>query len=189
MEHRMHVSRTPLLAAAVVAVLAPGMAGAQTSADGFERMTQALQPDQKLVITDLDGRKTTGRVVVATPASITLSVPDGVVEQRRSFNRAGIATVRRTDSLWNGMLIGAGAGFVATEIWTRQACGHDIECAVYVRLAGWGALAGGGMAVGALIDKFTGNDVIYRAGATPSTLRMTPFLGPRRTGLSMALTF
>jgi hypothetical protein len=87
------------------------------------------------------------------------------------------------------MLVGAAAGVAATEVWTRRACGNDGECAVYVRLAGWGAMGGGGMAVGALIDKFTGNDLIYRAGTAPSTLRITPLLGPRRTGLSMSLTF
>jgi hypothetical protein len=152
-------------------------------------MTSALEPGDRLIVTEPDGRKTKGQVVVATPASVTLSVPDGAVAQRRSFDRTTVATIRRTDSLWNGMLIGAGAGIVATEVWTRQACGQDGECAVYVRLAGWGALAGGGMAVGALIDKFTGNDVLYRAGPTPSALRIVPLLGPRRSGLSMSLTF
>jgi hypothetical protein len=189
MENRMHVRRTAFQAAAAfVVLLAPAIAAAQSSTDSFERMTSTLRAGDRLVVTEHDGRKSTGRVVFATPGSLTLVVPDGAIEQRRVFDRAAVAVVRRTDSLWNGILIGAGIGFVGTEVWTHRACGRDPECAVYVRLAGWGAMGGGGAIVGAIIDKFTGNRVIYRAG-TASAIRIAPVAGRRATGLAVLLQF
>ncbi len=58
------------------------------------------------------------------------------------------------DSLWNGVLIGAGVGAaVGMLIAPRAFCGaHDTECATIVRVAiGLPAIAGG-IGVGALVD-------------------------------------
>lgn len=187
-QRRDYVGTRVWSAVAAVMLLAPAVATAQFSADSFERAAQALKPGQRVVITDVAGGDAKGRVVDATPASITLTMSNGAIDERRSFARARVATIRRSDSLWNGLLIGAGVGIVATEVWARQTCGNDGECAAITRLVGWGALAGGGAAVGALFDRFTGNNVIYRAGAS-STIRVTPLVGRRTTGLSVSLEF
>lgn len=58
------------------------------------------------------------------------------------------------DSLWNGMLIGAGVGAAAGMLFAPQAlCGsHDTECAVIVRAAIGLPVLAGGIGIGALVD-------------------------------------
>jgi len=177
------------VAAAAILLLAPVMATAQPPADPLEQAVRALTPGQQIVLRDVGGGDTRGRVVDVTPASITLAVAGGANGERRSFERITIATIRRTDSLWSGLLIGAASGFVATEVWARQSCGNDGECAAITRVVGWGALGGGGAAVGALIDRLIGNELIYRAATTPSVLQVTPLVGRGTAGLSLSLRF
>jgi hypothetical protein len=57
------------------------------------------------------------------------------------------------DSIWNGLLIGAGAGAVGGYVWARHLCGtNDSECFTISATAG---VLGGvaiGAAVGAILD-------------------------------------
>ena len=65
-----------------------------------------------------------------------------------------ISQSQKRDSIWNGLLIGAGVGAVAGMLIAPPAfCGsHDSECATIVRVAiGLPAIAGG-IGIGALVD-------------------------------------
>ena len=64
------------------------------------------------------------------------------------------------DSLWNGMLIGAGVGAAAGMLFAPQAlCGsHDTECAVIVRAAVGLPVLAGGIGIGALVDGLMSRD-------------------------------
>jgi hypothetical protein len=59
------------------------------------------------------------------------------------------------DSVWNGVLIGAGAGGVSGYFWARNICGSsDRECLFRAVPAGILGGAGIGAAFGAIIDAF-----------------------------------
>ena len=59
------------------------------------------------------------------------------------------------DSVWNGLLIGAGIGATGGYIWARHECGNDQECAAITNPVGILAGAGIGAAVGAILDAFS----------------------------------
>lgn len=61
-------------------------------------------------------------------------------------------TSGQRDSIWNGLLIGAGIGATGGYIWARNECGNDSECAAITNPVG--ILVGGaiGAAVGAILD-------------------------------------
>jgi len=63
---------------------------------------------------------------------------------------------KQIDSVWNGVLIGGGAGLVTTWIFTRANCGpagYDSECSAIASLAGLAIFVPGGMLAGGIIDR------------------------------------
>jgi hypothetical protein len=66
------------------------------------------------------------------------------------------ATIKKQrDSIWNGLLIGAGAA--GGYIWGRSLCGpNDRECPTISTTAGVLGGAGIGAAIGAILDAFSG---------------------------------
>ena len=175
-----------------VLLLTPMLAFAQTPATTFADVPRVLETGRKVVVTEADGRRTKGRVAEITPSSIALLVRDEWgTERRQVFSDGGIRTINRTDSVWNGLLIGLGAGIVASEVFVRQNCGprgYDNECAAIVTAVGWVTFVPGGATVGALIDKFTGNDLLYRA-VSGSTFSIAPIVGPTIGGVAVSLRF
>ena len=68
---------------------------------------------------------------------------------------AGVRSGER-DSVWNGLLIGAGVGAGAGYVWARSQCGgNDAECSAITNPVG--IIVGGaiGAAVGAILDAFS----------------------------------
>jgi hypothetical protein len=60
------------------------------------------------------------------------------------------------DSVWNGLLIGAGIGGVGGYVWARNICGsNDSECFAIAAPVGVLAGAGIGAAIGAIADALT----------------------------------
>jgi hypothetical protein len=61
----------------------------------------------------------------------------------------------RSDSIWEGLLIGAAIGGVGGYIWARQICGgtDDTECFLISAPVGIAGGVGIGAAVGAVVDK------------------------------------
>ena len=85
-----------------------------------------------------------------TPARFTVSRAS--VPSMRSPPEQPAAPAPR-DSVWNGVLIGAGAGGVSGYVWARNICGsNDRECLFRAVPAGILGGAGIGAAFGAIID-------------------------------------
>jgi hypothetical protein len=104
-----------------------------------------------------DGRKTAlrlspivGRTRKGVLASLVLPQPGSLPPLSRAQERG---SGKPRDSIWNGTLIGAGAGAVGGFLWSRGICGwDDDECAVYSGLVGIPVGTGIGAAVGAIAD-------------------------------------
>jgi hypothetical protein len=61
-----------------------------------------------------------------------------------------------SDSIWNGLLIGAGIGAGGGYVWARSQCGsNDSECSAITTPVGLLAGAGIGAAIGAVLDAFS----------------------------------
>ncbi len=74
---------------------------------------------------------------------------------RLTAPRQTVSTKPR-DSIWNGLLIGAGIGAGGGYLWGRNICGpNDSECFAIAGPVGVLAGAGIGAAVGAILDAFS----------------------------------
>jgi hypothetical protein len=179
------VAATLVLAAALASM--PAVSHAQEM-QSFDDIGRAVQVGDRLAIKDVGGATTRGKVVAVSSSSITLT-EDGA---RREFDRTIIADVRRSDRLWNGLLIGVAGGFVASEVWVYGVCGprgYDSECSAIASLVGWVTFVPGGAALGALVDKGIGNQLIYRRSAGRTSLHVVPILSPSRRGGAVSLRF
>ena len=94
------------------------------------------------------------RLILAVTLAVTVAGAGTAQAQTRQAPLFQTNQASQRDSLWNGILIGAGIGAVAGMLVAPPAfCGsHDSECATIVRVAiGLPAIAGG-IGVGALVD-------------------------------------
>ena len=85
-------------------------------------------------------------------------VVDPGIDAPRAFAQAPSATVKTNgrDSIWNGLLIGAGIGAGAGYLWARGICGsNDSECSAITTPVGLLAGAGIGAAAGGILDFFS----------------------------------
>jgi hypothetical protein len=67
-----------------------------------------------------------------------------------------VKPAKHIDPVWNGVLIGAGAGAVGAWVFTRANCGppgYDDECTAIAAVAGTSIFVPGGMLVGGIIDR------------------------------------
>jgi hypothetical protein len=94
--------------------------------------------------------------VVAQAQQLDVSRAVGVgVAAAEAASRARVQSTPsgRRDSLWNGILIGAGAGALAGMLLAPRAfCRNDTECDAAVRVAIGLPAIGGGIGLGALVD-------------------------------------
>jgi hypothetical protein len=93
-------------------------------------------------------------LLTLTPA--TRAVIDAQTRAAAAGRTMRSPRARRRDSVLNGLLIGAAAGFVASLVASRSECGsNDAECEAITRLAFVPVFTAGGAGVGALLDHFT----------------------------------
>jgi hypothetical protein len=137
-----------------------------------------------LWITDSSGREEKTRIVGVSGDIVTTTVGDDT--WRLSLNDVKRVRARRSDSLFNGALIGAGAGVASglflcslTETWEN--CRDDVG--PMFRIAAIGA--GIGIGIDALIR---GRRTIYEApGAT--RLHLAPIVVRHAEGLQVSVSF
>jgi sugar phosphate permease len=102
------------------------------------------------------------------------------------------STAPRSDSIWNGLLIGGVAGVVGGFIVApRMICGsNDAECSAIVKVAvGLPALAGG-LVTGGLIDKFNDQGhTVWKSGTGLKEVTLGPVIGPGAGGVRVGLRF
>jgi hypothetical protein len=131
---------TSTVAAAVIALaLLPGspqLARAAEYTPRLDRIRAAVAADRRLPVADR-------RLPVLVNAGTPVAAP---ATARR-------APARRRDPLWNGILIGLGAGIGGGYLWARNTCGsNNRECDFRAYPVGVVAGAGIGAAAGAIID-------------------------------------
>ena len=184
--------RRRIVAVGVAIGLFPVLAAAQ-AVRAFEDVRRVVAPGQQVVVTDVGGGKTRGDIVDATSDAVTLRVSDAFGARRtRTFAAETVASIRRSDRLWNGLLIGIGAGFLASEVWVYNVCGprgYDAECSAIATGIGWVAFVPGAAVAGALIDKAVGNHLIYTHATQPGALVITPTLTPARAAIAATIRF
>src|SRR6185436_14057264 len=121
-----------LVALTCACICAPAAALAQ---EDFSRLT--LKPGQTIYVTDSAGTEVKGPLTQISPSELT-------VDGRRFTPSSGLKIARRGDAVWNGALIGFGAGVASGLTIGAEACDDAWKCAV-----------GGGLTLGvlgALID-------------------------------------
>jgi hypothetical protein len=188
----------------LAATLWPTVLGAQTVARSFEQLKRDLEPGQTVVVTDGTGAKTLGRVMEISESSLLLRTKESKRDAsghehkswggQRAFAETDVTEINRKDSLWNGTLIGLGAGFGAVWLaFKADSCApfpYDLcfnsygafPLLVYPTL---GAIAG------ASIDRTTGNGKVYLAPSRSSARSVTlrPWLHRRESGVALSMTF
>lgn len=136
-------------------------------------------------ITDSSGREQRTRIISISDALVTGSVGDDVREFRMPDLRR--IRVRRSDSLLNGALIGAGAmvgtGLFMCNLMERwENCRDDVGPMVRLGLVG----AGIGIGVDAL---FRFRRTVFERGPGSADVRAIPLVGPAGGGLQVSVKF
>jgi hypothetical protein len=163
-------------------VLCPIAAQAQTVS--FDQLPRELEPGDRVIVTDAAGEHWKGRIATITPDGMVLSG-----RESSPFRVDDIRKIRRTDTLWNGFLIGAAIGAASIPVWQRAECGsNDSECATIVGAVGLVTLVPAGAVAGLLTDRFIMRTVYLAPGETASVM-FTPFARRGGGGLSVAVTF
>jgi len=182
-----------LLGALLVSMAVAGSAQAQTPAQSFGELQRVLKPGQSVVVTDTAGRQSKGTVTDVDASSLTVDLSTKTYGPRRTFTFRDntVTTIARRDSLFNGTLIGVGAGILAFKLFDRQICHGDPECSWNAAIpVGVPIFLPLGAALGALMDRDIGNQVLYQASSTPrTTVTLVPWVAGRRQGLALAMRF
>jgi hypothetical protein len=174
----------PLTSWMVAALLLPVAALAQPPTQDFTALPELLRPGQAVIVTATDGTDRKGRIAELSPSSLVILTPD-----RQVYGQANVRRIRRTDSVWNGVLIGAAVGGAVAAIGYAGTRGHSDAVYGWAYIGSWLAPAGGAVA-GALIDRAS-NRTIYVAPPATSRSGPTPSqdLEPRRHGLQVSARF
>ena len=142
----------------------PRIVPPQTTPASFANLLQILKANEKVVVTEQDGRVTTGILEKLTVAELTVLTPE-----RRLIAEPSVKQIRRIDSVWNGALIGASVGG-AVYLGGQAFCGiNQLNCnaargaEVWIPGSPLTAVLGPliGAVVGALVDRAKGNEVVY----------------------------
>jgi hypothetical protein len=172
------------LAAAVA--LWPASAEAQTMVRSFEELMGILKAEEKVIVTDMRGRRVKGAVTAVDEDSLLLAT-DG---RSQTFARSEVSTVRVADGLGNGALIGAGAGLGAALSVLAIAGSRDGYILPSAKVGAPLLLSGIGALVGALVDRaHERGRVLYVSPGQTSGLAVSPLLGKDRQGVLVSVRF
>jgi hypothetical protein len=158
---------------------------AQPADQAEARLESTLIPGMTVWITDAGGREARARILGVSRDTVTAAAGDDVMRLRtQDITRI---EARRSDSVLNGALIGAGAGAAAglllcslTEPW--EFCRQDAGSMLRVGALG----AGIGIGIDALIR---GRKTIYEAAPRSLQIRAMPILTRHARGLQISLGF
>ena len=143
----------------LIAVLPPALAAAQTPTD-WPMHVSVLDPGDQVYVRQVEGMKLRGRVVSVDGDSITLTRKG----RETRVPAAGVLSIERHDSVWNGGAIGFTAGF-GTGVLMMSTCDPGFLCEHSPQaILMCGAMTGGfGFGVGVLFDALVhGDHTIYR---------------------------
>jgi len=165
---------------AVLLILTPGRAPAQTVANSFEELRQVLKKGQAVAVTDASGQRIKGKVADVSPSSLVILIPEA-----RTFTEGSITEIRRTDSVWNGALIGAaiGTGLAMWDYFIDPS--EPGNAVVFTEAIGLGTAIGAG--VDALVNR--GGKVLYAAPRQTRRFVISPVVGKHRQGALVSVRF
>jgi hypothetical protein len=149
-----------------------------------------LRAGERIEITDLSGRKTSGKLESISGSVLTARTGNSTLE----FKESGIAEIRhrKPERWWDGMLIGMGVGAASGLATSMSSCGNDSECAFYTSVVLVPTFAGGGAGIGAIIDSLHHkNETVYsrNGGSVLRSLNVAPIVGKDKKGVSVSLSF
>jgi hypothetical protein len=176
---------------AVFILLSAGTAGveAQAIATSFDQLAVVVTAGDKVSVIDDTGGETEGRIGAVSRDALTLMTAAGP----RVLGVAEVVRVRqrRSDSLMNGLIIGAIAGtayFATAAALLKDSDGGDVI--VSTAVLGGVLFAGAGAAAGAGIDALIARrQVIYEKPASGSRVSVAPIVGRGRRGVSLSVRF
>ena len=185
------------MAAMACLLCTAGTAAAQNAqeaqpATSLETLRSAvkLKAGERIEITDTTGKKTTVRFAGITGSRLT--VKNGKITLE--LKEAEIAQIRhrKPEGWWDGMLLGLAGGAAGGFATTSSICEHDPECAANAGALIVPLFAGGGAAVGAVIDSLHHKDETVFDRSSSSALRrlyVSPDVGKDRKGVRVAFRF
>lgn len=175
------------LALMAVFVFVPGFCAAQSplGAGTFGDLPGKVRIGNVVIVTDTAGRQVRGKVAEVSSVSLVILTRDQnrTWANRQSFTPPDVREIKRTGSLWNGLLIGFGAGAIP---------GLLVEDCTGCASAGEVAMLFGGIGagIGLGIDAAFGPKRVYRAPAAGrSAVTFVPVLGATRKGALLAVRF
>ena len=158
---------------------------AQTPEGAKPTLETTLTPGMTAWITDSTGREEKARIVDVSGEIVTTSIGDDIRRLRTTDIMR--VRVRRSDSVINGALIGAGAAVASglllcslTETWDN--CRDDVGPMVRIGAIG----AGIGIGMDALIR---GRKTIYETAQGSTRLHAAPIISRHAAGLQVSITF
>jgi hypothetical protein len=152
----------------------------------FRDLTGAIEPGRRLVVTTIDGATVRGRFQGLDASRLFIRTGDGI----REFSESDVRELRRRgDRLWNGALIGMGAGAVGGMLLgsNRPGCGGESICGAI----GFGAGALLGALIGLTADALMPHDDLLYTGAKVQSRRwvVEPLVGSHGYGARVTKAF
>jgi hypothetical protein len=146
-------------------------AGAQQVATSFEELRRVVTPGETIYLTDARGAISKGRLAGLSAGSLQLQVDrdPGAPPVSLSESDVNNIAVRRSDPLWNGMLIGFASGAVPVAL-IGAGASYTSAGEVAIVTVGYGAI---GLLTGLLIDFLNKENVtIYVHPHVPRSTRL-----------------
>jgi hypothetical protein len=152
---------------------------ADVRADSAE-LARRVKPGRIVFVTDTTGAERTGRVAAVSSAGITLEQING---SRFTVPVESIARVQRTDSLWNGFVIGAAI------VPTLYGIGSAVDSSSVNWTESSTVFTGFYALIGLWCDWLRdGRSDLYRAEPR-AAVSLSPVIGPRTVGARFRITF
>jgi Biotin protein ligase C terminal domain len=145
----------------------------------------AIEPGRRLTVTTNDGETIRGRFQGLDASRLIVRTGDG----SREFNESDVREIRRRgDRLWNGALIGLGAGAVGGTVLgkSRPGCSGEPICGAIGFYAGAALGALNGLTLDALMPH---DDLLYAGPKVHSRWVVEPLVGVHGYGARVTKTF
>jgi len=178
------VART--VAFVLVAAAHAALASAQTIPSTFQDLQYLVRPGDRVMVVDMEGSKTTGRIAELDESALSIKSGDG--ERRFRQEQVLVIRHRQPDSIRNGVALGAAIG-AGLGVVTELSCGGNDD---YCGKPGWVTLGATmwGMGIGMFADLLheTPRDVFRRGSdRTSRSLTVAPLIGRGAAGGQVAL--
>jgi hypothetical protein len=161
----------------------------QTPAATFRELqaNPTLEQHETLEITEVNGITYKAKLTGISDQTITV-MSQGTP---RTLTETQVLEIRhrRRDSLWNGALLGLGAGLGAGIVAVTSTCPNDPECSAIATALFVPTFAAGGAGIGALIDSLTRKHETVFSRSNSTKMYIAPIVGKKVAGVHVSLRF